>query len=239
MALDIDKITAYYQPIVDLKTGKYNKYESLLRYPDDQGNYIFPLGEFGAMRESDRDSDKESYFQCTMKMLSEVLRKLEMNNEISISLNISYDDIETDERYDEILNEIRSANNVADRLVLEFIEEKELKDKNRVREFMEKAKRFGCKFALDDFGKGYATFDPLLSFDFDYLKLDKVLVENFTEDPKRYYILDMLINMSKRLNIKIVAEYVESEEMASALSFIGCDYGQGFYFGRPDPAIRE
>ncbi len=234
MALDITRIKAYYQPIVDLKTGQCNKYESLLRYPDAQGNYIFPSTEFDRMRKS----DKESYFQCTMKMLSEVLIKLETNNEISISLNISYDDIETDERSDKILKKIKKASNVVDRLVLEFIEEKELIDKDLVRKFMQDAKEIGCEFALDDFGKGYATFDPLLSFDFDYLKLDGVLVNNFTEDPRRYYILDMLINMSKRLDITIVAEYVESEEMARALSFIGCDYGQGFYFGMPDPAIR-
>lgn len=237
MSLEIEKIEAYYQPIVDLKTNEYKKYEALLRYPDqeNENNYFFPFDEFEKMKKD----NTENYFKCTIKMLSHVIETLKQNEYIEISLNICYLDIETKERREKLL-ELIGQSAVASRLVLEFTEEEELKDKESVRQFMREAKKLGCMFALDDFGKGHATFDPLLSFDFDYLKLDKVLVENFTLEPRKYYILDMIVNMAKRLDIKVIAEYIEEnqDEMYESIRYIGCDYGQGYYFGKAEKELK-
>jgi len=221
-SFDIGKIQAYYQPIVrlDKPDMEFKKYEALMRYPLEDGKMGYPDKHIANI-------DNTEKFQATLKMLNLISETLEKNPLCVISLNIAFSDIEGDHA-NQLLENIRNSNN-GDRLVLEFIEENELKNKGTVNNFMRRARELGCKFALDDFGKGYATFGPLLDFDFDILKFDENLTKDFTTDPKRFYILDMLISMCQRLEIETVAEYIETQEMYASARFMGCTYGQGHY----------
>ena len=108
-----------------------------------------------------------------------------------------------------------------------------LTDNNKVektKKFINVFKEKGCEFALDDFGNGYSTFSPLIHFDLDYLKFDKILVENLFDEPKQFYICDLLIDFAKRNNLKIVAEYVKCKRHEKTLEAIGVEYYQGFLY---------
>lgn len=231
--IDTNQIVVYYQPICDNSNlnARPNKFEALLRYPSEDGNYTFPFEAFKNLNFIEK-------FKCTMYMLNEITQILKKYSEYTISLNIAYSDISTEKFRNTLLQHLTKSK-CADRIVLEFVEEEELENTDVVNKFINDAKALGCRFSLDDFGKKYATFDPLLKYDFDYLKFDKVLIENFTADPKKFYILDMLISLCHRLKIETIAEHIETDEALASVSFIGCTYSQGFHqkLGQPAPIV--
>lgn len=148
------------------------------------------------------------------------------------SINIQIKDIESIDVIDYIsekLDEFDLSNN----LIFELTEEDFLTNSSQIektKNFITIFKEKGCEFALDDFGNGYSTFSPLIHFDLDYLKFDKILVENLFDKPKQFYICDLLIDFAKRNNLKIVAEYVKCKKHEKALEAIGVEYYQGFLY---------
>lgn len=123
-------------------------------------------------------------------------------------------------------------------IIFELSEENALTNENSIKtkEFINIFKDMGCEFALDDFGTGYSSFHPLLEFDFDYIKFDAVLVKNLYENPKNYYICDMLVEFSNRVGLRTIAEYVEDKSHEKALEMIGVEFYQGYNYSR---AIKD
>jgi len=128
--------------------------------------------------------------------------------------------------------------NIGNRLVIELTEDEELTHPENIRKvkcFMKRLSlKRGCKFALDDFGKGYATFDPLVHLKFDYIKLDRVLTKDFLEDERKFYLINQLSEYAKRVKMKIIAEYIEKEEEKIAMEYMKVDYLQGYYLHKPE-----
>ncbi|MGB0224347.1 MAG: EAL domain-containing protein, partial [Marinobacterium sp.] len=89
------------------------------------------------------------------------------------------------------------------------------------------------ELALDDFGTGYSALSYLLDFKIDYLKIDKIFVDGLPENSRNLSVCKAIIQMSKSLGIKVIAEGVEQEEQLLALKELGCDYIQGYYFSKP------
>lgn len=142
------------------------------------------------------------------------------------SINLSFDDISSVKTQQFLRDELKKYN-LHSKIIFELTEDAELTKSGATKSFMDEFKGLGCEFALDDFGKGYATFDPLLNLDFDYIKLDKLIIANFLSTPKLYYTIDMLSQFSKRLKYKTVAEFVQ-KDMIPALEAMEIDYLQGF-----------
>jgi len=234
-----------YQPIVELKkfnkNKRYEKFEALtylkkidlendttedLNYPKIQQIFF----------------NKQKFFSHLCFITFQKIKKDIKKHNINVSFNITIEDIKNPLLKNEFIhstNEITNDNKkLGNFLTFEFVEEMELtKEPDIVSTFMKdiKQKSPNTKFALDDFGKGYATFDPLLSFEFDIIKLDGIITKNFLNKPKNYYLLNLLVDMSKRINIDIVSEYIDNDEEFAALAFIECKYAQGFFFAKPSP----
>jgi len=226
--VNIDSFQVAYQPIVrsaslQQKEVKKEKYEALLRYDNSAG---FPANIYKTLLPSEKK-------QVTEKIIETVLKKLNNpDSNIEISINITYSDIENLKNILQLLDKYK---NGAKKLIFEFIEEEELINKLAVKTFMREVKAYNCKFALDDFGKGYATFGPLLDFDFDIIKFDKVLTQNFSRKAKHFFVLEQIIQICQRLNISTVIEHIEHNDDLSAAILIGADYLQGFHpkLGKP------
>jgi EAL domain-containing protein (putative c-di-GMP-specific phosphodiesterase class I) len=124
---------------------------------------------------------------------------------------------------------------IAKNIIFELSEKNSLvgDDIDKTKEFINIFKGIGSEFALDDFGTGYSSFHPLIEFDFDYIKFDQVLIENIYKEPKKYYLCDLLIDFSRRNNLKTIAEYVEDERHEKALEVIGIEYFQGYKYSKP------
>jgi len=226
------------QRIRNVKTGKNDKCEVLARlkvdgeeiYPD----YFIPLAKNKGVYKYITKTIIDKSFVC----MSEV----NVIKEFSINLNML--DIESSETMQYLTDKIFEYD-IAEKLVIELTEDEELTKKirpqengekrgiDKVKEVMTKLQLMGCKFALDDFGKGYATFDPLMNLNFDYIKLDSVLTKEFLNDGRKFYMINLLSEYSRRLNISIVAEYVENKDEYRAMEYMQVDYIQGYYIHEP------
>ena len=93
----------------------------------------------------------------------------------------------------------------------------------------------GFSTSIDDFGAGYSSLNLLSQLDFQVLKLDKAFLDSGIEDIKVKNVVDSVITMAKKLNMKVVAEGVEKKEELELLKNLSCDLIQGYYFDRPIP----
>ncbi len=93
----------------------------------------------------------------------------------------------------------------------------------------------GCSFALDDFGSGLSSFGHLKSLSVDYIKIDGVFVRDIVTDPVDYEMVSAINRMGHVMNKKIIAEYVENDEIIALLKKIGVDFVQGYGISKPEP----
>ncbi|NLV48833.1 MAG: EAL domain-containing protein, partial [Clostridiaceae bacterium] len=93
----------------------------------------------------------------------------------------------------------------------------------------------GIQFALDDFGSGYASLNYLRDLPLDLVKIDQQFVQSIVTNQYDTLIVQTIINLSYQLGFKVIAEGIETEEQMRALQALDCDFGQGYYLGRPAP----
>ena len=127
--------------------------------------------------------------------------------------------------------------NNCDKIVFEILESEEIENFEVMKNFIHEIKAFGCKIAIDDFGSGYSNFSHILELDVDYLKIDASLIKNITTNDSSKVIVQGIVDFSKRLDIKTIAEYVETKEGVDLLTKLGIDYVQGYYIGKPEKDI--
>jgi EAL domain-containing protein (putative c-di-GMP-specific phosphodiesterase class I) len=96
----------------------------------------------------------------------------------------------------------------------------------------------GVQVALDDFGTGYSSLSYLKKYDIDYLKIDRSFVRDMTQDQDDQILCEAIIVMAHKLGLKVIAEGVETMQQRDLLFAMGCDYGQGYLFSRPIPALE-
>ena len=226
IALDNYKIVSYFQPIINNKTKKLEKYESLVRLVDESGNVLSPLSFLDI-------SKKGNYYnKITHRVLENSFKILE-HISTKISINLSSLDIEkelTQTKLFELLDEYKD---YASRIVFELLEDEHVKDFKVIKSFIKKVKALGVQIAIDDFGAGYSNFERLLEFEPDILKIDGSLVKNIVNDTYSRNVVETIVTFAKKQNIITIAEYVENEEIFNILNDLGVDYSQGYYFGEP------
>jgi EAL domain-containing protein (putative c-di-GMP-specific phosphodiesterase class I) len=115
-------------------------------------------------------------------------------------------------------------------------------DPARTQDFMDRLRRSGCAFALDDFGMGHTSFGNLRDFHFDIIKIDGSFITDVTTNPDNRFFVQKLVEIGRQFDMMTVAEFVQGPAEARILRDLGVEYFQGFYFGSPclvlDPAVR-
>ena len=149
------------------------------------------------------------------------------------SLNLSYEDISNSAfrgyLYDKIEHFDKAQNIIFEILETDFIE-----DFNIVEDFVYKVRSLGCKIAIDDFGSGYSSMENILKLKPEFIKIDGSLIKDIDTSSESKTIVRNIINMSKELNAKTVAEYIHSAEVFEVVKNLGVDYLQGYYLGKPN-----
>ena len=125
------------------------------------------------------------------------------------------------------------------RVVFELVESESIHSIRGIKEFISFIKSTGAKIAIDDFGTGYSNFSYLLDLEPDYLKIDGSLIININTDKKAYNIVKTLVNFAHNLNIKVIAEFIHSEEILAICEELNIDEFQGYLFGKPSLKIKE
>ncbi|WP_224982990.1 putative bifunctional diguanylate cyclase/phosphodiesterase [Geomonas agri] len=123
------------------------------------------------------------------------------------------------------------------RVVFELTERETVKNLTLLEKFVYDLKSQGFKFAIDDFGSGFSSFQYIRQFPIDFVKIEGVFVRNMLNDYRDMAFVKTLAILAKEFNISTIAEYIESEEILQAVQSVGIDYAQGFHLGRPSPQL--
>src|ERR1700728_989544 len=230
-ALENGEFLPYFQPQVQLRSGKLTGFEVLARWNHatkgiNPPDYFIPLAE--------RDGWINALtFQILMKALSSALP---LPGALQLSVNISpiqLRDRSLAKQFEEVS---RLTGFSLERVTVEITESAMTNNLAEARLTAEELKDLGCKLTLDDFGTGYSSLRHLQSLPFDELKVDKSFVFTMVEKRDSRKIVAAVVGLGQSLGLTTVAEGVEAREQAEMVLWLGCDTGQGWLFGRPEPA---
>ena len=226
-ALASNNIVSYFQPIVNNKTQQIEKYESLVRLINDDGKVIAPFSFLDIAKKG------KYYAQITHRVLENSFSALNIVDE-SISINLSASDIDKKYTRNKILELLNKYKDFAHRIIFELLEDEEIRDFETFKSFISYVKSLGVQIAIDDFGSGYSNFERLLDYEPDILKIDGSLIKNIVDDKYSLDLVETIVTFANKQNIKLIAEYVENEDIYNILSNLGIDYSQGYHFGKPE-----
>jgi diguanylate cyclase (GGDEF)-like protein len=224
-ALNERRIALAYEPVVETKTRKVAFYECLMRVrrPDGRiahANEIIPVAErVGLMRMLD------------YRVLELVVNQLAGAPDLTASVNVSPASTVDPDWWAGLGALLRANTSAAARLIIEITETAAIQDVDVARGFVTRVKDLGCRIAIDDFGAGNTSFRNLRKLGVDIVKIDGAFVQNIVKSSDDRAFVHTLIDLSRRLGLKTVAEWVQDEQAAQLLSDWGCDCLQGALIG--------
>ena len=224
-ALAEDRIICFYQPIVDVNNGEILAYETLVRLKDSYGNLISPFKFLNFSKKI------KLYHKISQRVISNACNTFKKKRDF-FSINLSIDDIKNRETVDFIIKTLKKTR-TASRVTFEILESEGIENYDEVLDFINKIKILGAKIAIDDFGSGYSNFEHLLKLNVDYIKIDGSLIKNITSNPRQKIIVETISSFAKKIGIKTVAEFVETQEILDNLKELEIDFAQGYYTGKP------
>ena len=227
-AIKTSNIISYFQPIVDNKTREIVKYESLVRLVTPENKILTPYFFLDVAKEG------RFYSQITQIVFNNSFNALYKTDK-DISINLSALDIEKENVSNMIFHLLETHKENASRIIFELLEDEKVKDMNVVKRFVTKAKSYGVRIAIDDFGVGYSNFVRLLDYQPDILKIDASLIKDILTNDYSLSVVKTIITFAKSQNIEVVGEFVENEGIYLLLKELGVNYSQGYYFGKPEP----
>lgn len=229
-ALDEGEFFPCFQPLVELRTGHLTGFEVLARWKH-AGGMIMP-DVFIPLAERDGWIDALTH----QIMLQAFTSALSMPSSLQLSVNISPIQLRDSSLPAQIESVCKRTGFSLKRLIVEITESALTDNLQQARLIANELKELGCKLALDDFGTGYSSLLHLQSLPFDELKVDRSFVTSMTLQRDCRKIVAAVIGLGQSLGLTTVAEGVETQEKAEMLLWLGCDIGQGWLFGKPEPA---
>lgn len=227
-----NELELYYQPKVSLATGEMIGLEALIRWRNDSGDLIEPSVFIPIAERSPLIT------RITNFVMDEACRQMRLWQtmglpETVISINFSSTDFYQEDICTQILNTLRKYKLRPQNLEIELTESLALKDIDVATVRMRELREVGIQLAMDDFGTGYSSLSYLQSLPFTVLKLDRSFVVTMHEKKVVQEIIRSAARIAKAKHISTLAEGVETQEQANMLSEVGCDYAQGYLYGRP------
>ncbi len=235
LAISNNELQLFYQPKIDLKTGKIMGVEALIRWIKPDGTIIKP-DAFVPIAESSHLIGKISEF-----VLNEGCRQNRMWQKmgfpnIVMSINFTSSDFYQNDLKERVLDALAISGLESKWLEVELTETLALSDIDYAVDQMNKLRDLGVKLAMDDFGTGYSSLSYLQILPITLLKLDRSFITDIQNDNIAFEIVSAVISIAKSKKIKTIAEGIENHEQEEILKKAGCDYGQGYLYGKPMPA---
>lgn len=224
-AIEEGKVYCCYQGMLNVKTGRIDKYETLMRLGDADDKMISPESFISIAKRA------RYYPKLTQQVFEEAVYTF-MNRTESVSVNLSIDDLMDDSTYDFILDIVENCG-FAERIIFEFLESEEIEFSERVLDFTTKVKKLGARIAIDDFGSGYSNYAYLIKLGVDIIKIDASLVKDIDKNENNRLITKSIIDIAHTLGMDTVAEHVHTKEIQDILVGMGTDYLQGYYLHKP------
>lgn len=225
-SIELKTVEPYFQSIMDNKTNKIYKYESLMRLIDKDGVVITPYTFLLKAKKY------RLYPKLMSLMIEKVLNYVEQYK-INVSINFEYHDMTDPIIKSKFLDTIKEKD-IGQYLTVEILESEKIQDFNIVREFIQEIREYGVVVAIDDFGTGFANYENILQLDIDYIKLDGSLIQNL-HNTTYYNLVKSIVVFSKKEGIKVVAEFVKDLPTLRYVNSLDIDFSQGYYIDKPQP----
>jgi diguanylate cyclase (GGDEF)-like protein len=231
-ALTNGELSMCYQPQISLTTGVVTGMEALLRWTHpklgciaptqfiplaEETGLIVPIGEWAFMTAC-----------CEGKALQD-----ELGMDLTVSINLSPRQFQQKNLVYVVENSLRKSGLLPERLQIEITENMLMSNSEDVLDKLQRMRELGVRISIDDFGTGFCSFSYLLQYQVDRLKIDQSFVKKAGTDANAAAVVRTIIAMSHGLNIKVVAEGVETEEQLRFLLRRKCDEAQGYFIARP------
>lgn len=225
-AIQRGKVICYYQPVVEISSGRVDYYEALARMIDDKREIILPAQFLDDIK------DTFAYTKFVKRIIEINTKVLKDHENLRISINLIPTDI-LDKSIIELLNSIPRG--IRERMYLEITEVEGIPSFERVKKTVTKLRKAGFKVGIDDFGAGYSNLINLTQMSIDFLKIDGSIIKDIHKNRTSYLLTRMVNEFCSEMGIKVIAEYVERDKVLSCLQEIGVRYAQGYKFGKPSP----
>jgi diguanylate cyclase (GGDEF)-like protein len=234
-AIEREEFRVYYQPKLDLATGKVKGLEALVRWRDPTAGIVLP-GEFIPLAE-------ETGFivligEWVLRAAAEHSTEWQRagRDPMPISVNLSPMQIDEVGFADKLAGILEETGLDASLLELEITESTLMRDEVSAIALLHRLRNMGIRLSLDDFGTGYSSLSYLRRLPIDTLKIDSAFVKGIATDPEDAAFAGAIIAMAKVLQLRVVVEGVENEQQREVLEELGCDEIQGFLISAPVPA---
>lgn len=229
-AINGSELVPSFQPIVELRTGRLAGFEVLARWQHPQHGLILP-GNFIALAEK---NGLIGNLMC--QILSKAFESVScLPDPLTLAVNVSPVQLRDLTLPRQIRQLAEQAGFPLERLHVEITESALVDNIDRAQTITRELKAMGCQLAMDDFGTGYSSLRNLQILHFDVLKVDRSFLASMSKERESRKIVATIIGLGHSLGLANVAEGVETEEQANVLQLLGCEYGQGWLYGKPQP----
>jgi len=235
VAIENNELQLFYQPKINLETGLIMGVEALIRWIKPDGTIVKP-DQFVPIAESSHLIGKISEFVLTEGCRQNVLWQKMGYPPIVMSINFASSDFYQKDLRDKVFEALARSGLESKWLEVELTETLALSDIDFAVDQMNKLRDLGVKLAMDDFGTGYSSLSYLQILPITLLKLDRSFITDIEHDNIAYEIVSAVIRIAKSKKIETIAEGIENSNQEDILRKAGCDYGQGYLYGKPMPA---
>ncbi|WP_240324381.1 putative bifunctional diguanylate cyclase/phosphodiesterase [Trinickia diaoshuihuensis] len=222
------EMTLHFQPILNVATSEVVSYESLARWRSPTLGNIAPDVFIRIAEKSDL------IHELTAVLLGKALAFMERSDpHIGVSFNLSARDLASPDAVERIRRIVLQSNVDTSRLTFEVTETAVIEDFAKGREALSQLSALGAKIALDDFGTGYSSLHCIHQLPLNSVKVDRTFVGNIEQDRLAQGIVRTIVELCRNLALSCVIEGVETERQAAVLAGLGCNFMQGYHFGKP------
>ncbi|MBS2538398.1 EAL domain-containing protein [Catenulispora sp. NF23] len=222
-----------YQPVVELDGGRVVGFEALVRWPHPEHGLLLP-DRFIPLAEETGQIVPLGRWILRQALQEAAGWSARSGDDIWVAVNVSAQQF-ADRGFADVVATALHAFDIEPALVVLELTESSLLpyEGDKARKILGGLKDLGVRIALDDFGTGFSSLSHLSELPVDILKIDKSFVARITESPDGLALVEGIVRIAEALRISVVAEGIEARDQWAALKGIGCDFGQGFLFGRP------
>ncbi len=232
LALAGNQFVLYFQPIVDMVTGRIHKAEALIRWQHPTRGMVSPLEFISLAEETGLINEIGDWVFYEAARWTQRWVAI-AGQDFQMSVNKSPIQFMREEDHHEWLDYLTKLNLKGHNLVIEITEGLLLNPTTQVTDKLFKFRDAGIQVAIDDFGTGYSSLSYLKKFDIDFLKIDKSFVDHIETDINDRVLSEAIIVMAHKLGLKVIAEGVETAAQRTLLREAGCDYMQGYLYSKP------
>ncbi len=236
-AIEKHYIRLFFQPIIDISTGSATAREALARWDKGDNEYLMPKDFIEALEHS------RQIYRLDLFMLSEICREYAEASKaerkfIPTTLNLSRLDFSLCNIVSEVDALCKEVGMPPQMLHIEVTETAAGCKESDLIKGISRLRELGYEVWIDDFGNGNSSLNMLTRAQFDVLKIDQKIVMHLDEDKKSQLVFSSIVNLAKQLGIRTLAEGVENDAQFDTACRLGCDYAQGYLFGKPAPAAE-